>query len=119
MRHFLLISATHSCVQSFLMFFLVYVRPFARLWWDETVPTVLTFPNLRNQVFSPSTSFHYYVTNCPAFNCKLNSCRQYYIQSRTVSSPYVSVQGCKAFLIIIGFVGQLKRGKNFPFDMLS
>lgn len=40
----------------------------------------------------------------------LNSCRQYYIQSRTVSSPYVSVQGCKAFLIIIGSVGQLKRG---------
>ncbi|THG09371.1 hypothetical protein TEA_013787 [Camellia sinensis var. sinensis] len=24
-------------------------RPFARLWWDETVPTVVTFPNLRNQ----------------------------------------------------------------------
>ncbi|KAM1024158.1 hypothetical protein ACFX2I_037349 [Malus domestica] len=25
-------------------------RPFARLWWDETVPTVLTFPSCHNQV---------------------------------------------------------------------
>ncbi|KAK4802190.1 hypothetical protein SAY86_000393 [Trapa natans] len=25
-------------------------RPFGRLWWDETVPTVLTFPDCRNQV---------------------------------------------------------------------
>ncbi|XP_062073414.1 DNA (cytosine-5)-methyltransferase CMT2 [Humulus lupulus] len=25
-------------------------RPFARLWWDETVPTVVTFPSCRNQV---------------------------------------------------------------------
>ncbi|XP_027180268.1 DNA (cytosine-5)-methyltransferase CMT2-like [Coffea eugenioides] len=24
-------------------------RPFARLWWDETVPTVLTFPHHRSQ----------------------------------------------------------------------
>ncbi|KAL4565096.1 hypothetical protein LXL04_029180 [Taraxacum kok-saghyz] len=24
-------------------------RPFARLWWDENVPTVLTFPNLHSQ----------------------------------------------------------------------
>ncbi|GAV58623.1 DNA_methylase domain-containing protein/Chromo domain-containing protein/BAH domain-containing protein [Cephalotus follicularis] len=24
-------------------------RPFARLWWDETVPTVVTFPNLHSQ----------------------------------------------------------------------
>ncbi|XP_076955825.1 DNA (cytosine-5)-methyltransferase CMT2-like isoform X2 [Bidens hawaiensis] len=24
-------------------------RPFARLWWDENVPTVVTFPNLHNQ----------------------------------------------------------------------
>ncbi|MED6220067.1 hypothetical protein PIB30_041455 [Stylosanthes scabra] len=23
-------------------------RPFARLWWDETVPTALTFPNCHN-----------------------------------------------------------------------
>ncbi|XP_010518848.1 PREDICTED: DNA (cytosine-5)-methyltransferase CMT2 isoform X2 [Tarenaya hassleriana] len=27
-------------------------RPFARLWWDETVPTVLTFPSCRNQFLS-------------------------------------------------------------------
>ncbi|CAL0330829.1 unnamed protein product [Lupinus luteus] len=25
-------------------------RPFARLWWDETVPTALTFPSCHNQV---------------------------------------------------------------------
>ncbi|KAF4401783.1 hypothetical protein G4B88_000831 [Cannabis sativa] len=25
-------------------------RPFARLWWDETVPTVVTFPTCHNQV---------------------------------------------------------------------
>ncbi|XP_075642914.1 DNA (cytosine-5)-methyltransferase CMT2-like [Castanea sativa] len=24
-------------------------RPFARLWWDETVPTVITFPSCHNQ----------------------------------------------------------------------
>ncbi|XP_057467663.1 DNA (cytosine-5)-methyltransferase CMT2-like [Actinidia eriantha] len=24
-------------------------RPFARIWWDETVPTVVTFPSLHNQ----------------------------------------------------------------------
>ncbi|XP_071727434.1 DNA (cytosine-5)-methyltransferase CMT3-like [Rutidosis leptorrhynchoides] len=24
-------------------------RPFARVWWDETVPTVVTFPNCHNQ----------------------------------------------------------------------
>uniref|UniRef100_A0A2N9I7I0 DNA (cytosine-5-)-methyltransferase n=1 Tax=Fagus sylvatica TaxID=28930 RepID=A0A2N9I7I0_FAGSY len=24
-------------------------RPFARLWWDETVPTVVTFPSCHNQ----------------------------------------------------------------------
>ncbi|CAB4279034.1 unnamed protein product [Prunus armeniaca] len=24
-------------------------RPFARLWWDETVPTVLTFPTCHSQ----------------------------------------------------------------------
>ncbi|CAK9183952.1 unnamed protein product, partial [Ilex paraguariensis] len=24
-------------------------RPFARLWWDETVATVVTFPNCHNQ----------------------------------------------------------------------
>ncbi|CAF2148535.1 hypothetical protein HID58_000984 [Brassica napus] len=26
-------------------------RPFARLWWDETVPTVLTVPSCSNQAF--------------------------------------------------------------------
>ncbi|KAJ0239251.1 hypothetical protein HA466_0229320 [Hirschfeldia incana] len=26
-------------------------RPFGRLWWDETVPTVLTVPSCSNQVF--------------------------------------------------------------------
>ncbi|KAJ4912647.1 DNA (cytosine-5)-methyltransferase CMT2 [Raphanus sativus] len=26
-------------------------RPFGRLWWDETVPTVLTVPSCTNQVF--------------------------------------------------------------------
>ncbi|KAK9928176.1 hypothetical protein M0R45_025322 [Rubus argutus] len=25
-------------------------RPFGRLWWDETVPTVLTFPSCHNQI---------------------------------------------------------------------
>ncbi|BBH02768.1 DNA cytosine-5-methyltransferase 2 [Prunus dulcis] len=57
--------------------------PFARLWWDETVPTVLTFPTCHSQ--------------------------QYYIQSKTESSLYENVQDCKGFLIIIDSVGRLRR----------
>ncbi|PIA25868.1 hypothetical protein AQUCO_10500006v1 [Aquilegia coerulea] len=83
-------------------------RPYARLWWDETVPTILTTPNCRNTVF-----FHkifcsiIYVNFYPEFCCKhLKPCRFCYILSKIESSQYESVQGCKDFLIIIDLLGQ-------------
>ncbi|XP_021907899.1 DNA (cytosine-5)-methyltransferase CMT3-like isoform X2 [Carica papaya] len=58
-------------------------RPFGRIWWDETIGTVVTFPSYQSQ---------------------------HYIQSKIESLPYGNMQGCKVFLTTIDSGGQLNRG---------
>jgi hypothetical protein len=47
---FLLFTSFHQFICFLYVVFLKICRPFGRLWWDETVPTVVTRAEPHNQV---------------------------------------------------------------------
>ncbi|XP_030453904.2 DNA (cytosine-5)-methyltransferase CMT2 isoform X2 [Syzygium oleosum] len=60
-------------------------RPFARLWWDETVPTVLTFPYYRSQAaLHPGQDRVLTIREC----ARLQGFPDYYRFSGTVKERY-------------------------------
>ncbi|KAJ7953371.1 Cytosine-specific methyltransferase [Quillaja saponaria] len=63
-------------------------RPFARLWWDETVPTVLTFPSCHNQaILHPEQDRILTVREC----ARLQGFPDYYRFCGTVKSRYCQI----------------------------
>ncbi|PKA66391.1 DNA (cytosine-5)-methyltransferase CMT2 [Apostasia shenzhenica] len=80
-------------------------RCFARLWWDEIVPTVLTVPDSHCQVcFCLSKWSANYILH--KLMKPVNFSRLYYIPSKIESLQFVRARGCKDFLISIGYVGK-------------
>ncbi|KAL6348454.1 hypothetical protein AAG906_007386 [Vitis piasezkii] len=69
-------------------------RPFARLWWDETVPTVLTFPYLRNQaILHPEQDRVLTIREC----ARLQGFPDYYRFRGTVKERYCQIGNAVAF----------------------
>ncbi|OWM68526.1 hypothetical protein CDL15_Pgr023491 [Punica granatum] len=63
-------------------------KPFGRLWWDETVPTVLTFPNCRNQTnVHPEQDRVLTIREC----ARLQGFPDYYRFSGTIKERYCQI----------------------------
>ncbi|KAJ9707388.1 hypothetical protein PVL29_002413 [Vitis rotundifolia] len=69
-------------------------RPFARLWWDETMPTVLTFPHLCNQAtLHPEQDRVLTIREC----ARLQGFPDYYRFRGTVKERYCQIGNAVAF----------------------
>lgn len=82
----LLLFLQNIYVCSFLVYLIsrhIY-RPYGRLWWDETVPTVVTVPSCHNQVWLFSFCSNQHSVGSYVYYSKLLKLfRYYYIQNRT------------------------------------
>lgn len=91
------------------------IRPFARLWWDETVPTVVTRAQPHNRVIfilKLLADLHIDTWICTkvALYFLFILARPFYILSRIGFLQSVRMHGCKASLTTTNFVDQLKKG---------
>ncbi|KAF7809440.1 DNA (cytosine-5)-methyltransferase CMT2 isoform X2 [Senna tora] len=63
-------------------------RPFSRLWWDETVPTVLTFPSCHNQtILHPEQDRILTIREC----ARLQGFPDYYQFCGTIKERYCQI----------------------------
>jgi len=59
-----------------------FFRPFARLWWDETVPTVVTRAEPHNQVCYHLFAIQNGCLHSLLLNIKVVFFRQFYTQNK-------------------------------------
>ena len=98
-------------------YFFMPFRPFGRLWWNETVPTVVTRAEPHNQVLLLSLSNLIEYSGLLFYTSlhdesSLDFVRPYCIQSKTESLQSERTPDSKDFLIITNFLAPLKKGKS-------